>query len=398
MSGVQVTQKQHTTMRRKAQAGRALHQSRTVSVLKALRSTLSKAGNDLFALPLATLGATQERVEGEDVIGIFNDDWLLIHLDGPNGLRGGAMIDPVLVGGLIQQQTMGKVTAALPGPDRAMTSTDAALVAPLIDALLTRAAALPDDESDRALLEGFRFGTCAKDSRLLALALDGPKYEVIRLTIDVAKGARQGELVFCLPHAFAAPEDAAEEGDADPDAPPRPAKTLARTVLSLPADLMVSLAQVSLPLGAASTLREGQVVDLGPVSFDRVQLRTRDGRVLSHGALGQVSGMRALRLSQRAKPRDHPQRRASDAEAVTASLPAAQDFEEMYTVEGLMRGQITAETEGATPDAGLPGAFEAERKDPEEMPEAPEDPDLYHGDQTHDTHRISEKETMQKVG
>lgn len=348
-------QQKQSAMRRKTQAGRALHQARTVSILKALRLTLSKVGNDLFALPLATLGATQNEVDGDTCADLIEDTWLLIHLDGPNGTRGGMMIDPGLVGGLIQQQTMGKVTAPLPGPDRAMTSTDAALVAPLIDALLTRAAGLPETEADRAMIDGYRFGARAKDSRLLGLALEASRYHVIRLIIDMAQGARQGDILMCLPVPQPAADTPPDPGEGDAvDTPPRPACTLARTVLSLQADLLVSLAQLTLPLGKVSTLAVGQVLNLGPVSFGNAQLRTRDGRVLATGALGQVSGMRAIRLIQRAKPSEKPQRRDSDAGIIAASRPEHGAFEDIYTVEGLV-------AEGADPPPGLAGPADARR-------------------------------------
>ncbi len=168
-----MTEQQQSTMRRKTQAGRALHQSRTVSVLKALRLTLSKVGNDLFELPLATLGATQDIVENDACTQIFQDDHLLILLDGPAGTRGAVMVDPVLVGGLIQQQTMGEVQPVKgDGPARVMTATDATLIEPMINTLLERAAPLPESEEERRLLTGFKFGAKAQDVRLLMLALD----------------------------------------------------------------------------------------------------------------------------------------------------------------------------------------------------------------------------------
>ncbi len=320
-------------MRRKTNAGRALHQLRTVSVLKALRLTLSKVGNDLFALPLATLGATQETVELEDCAAAFIDDHLLILLDGPDGLRGAAMIDPALVGGLIQQQTMVKVHPIQDGVNRPMTGTDAALVAPLINAVLERAADLPETDEERAVLAGFQFGAQAADVRLLMLALEARSFHIIRMTVDMAKGVRQGELVLCLPVRELS--DMPEEAESDPTKPARPPRLLAETVMSLPAELRVSLTQITLPIRQASGLKVGQSLDLGHVSFDTAQVRTREGRVVATGVLGQTDGMRAVRLKHRTKKRDAPQRRESDVDTLRVQGGYDAQFEASYALTAL---------------------------------------------------------------
>lgn len=372
-----MTEQQQTVMRRKTQAGRALHQSRTVSLLKAVRLTLSKVGNDLFSLPVATLGATQDIVAAENCADIFHDDHLLILLDGPEGARGAVMVDPVLVGGLIQQQTMGAVFAPQgQGPARSMTATDASLVAPLINAVLTRAAALPETDAERDVLAGFQFGAKAQDVRLLMLALDAREFHVLRFTLDLAKGVRQGEMVFCLPVSAPPPppvDDPVEDWDTVP--PDASGKTLCASVLALKADLMVSLTQVQLPIHAAGALRVGQLLELGHVSFEQAQIRTRQGRVLAHGVLGQQNGTRAIRLTHRAKRREGPQRRATDLEAVTAEQAQDAQFEDFYSVQDLPALPDRAEDRGADaepetqepamPDlSDLPGFEEEEVQDP----------------------------------
>ena len=51
---------------------------------------------------------------------------LQLILDGPKGCVGAAMFAPVVVGAMIQQQTIGNVSSG-PDPERAMTRTDAAI-------------------------------------------------------------------------------------------------------------------------------------------------------------------------------------------------------------------------------------------------------------------------------
>lgn len=179
---------------RMATAGREVRQARTMSLAKALRLTLAKVADALMELPIAVIGAVVEKVDGEAIEAHLNDTALLLLLDGPNGRTGAAMFDPIVVGGLIQQQTMG---AVLPdtGVKRAMTRTDAAICAPLVDKLLEDAGPILDEADDAALLRGVRFGAKSDDARTLAMALDAQDYTLIRLTVDMARGERQGEIV-----------------------------------------------------------------------------------------------------------------------------------------------------------------------------------------------------------
>ncbi len=119
-------------------------------------------------------------------------------------------------------------------------------------------------------------------------------------------------------------------------------KTLCENVLALKADLIVSLAQIQLSIRAAGALQVGQVLDLGMVSFDDAQVRTRQGRIVGRGVLGQQDGMRALRLKHRGKKRDAPQRRSSDRGDLAEEHPQDMQFDDFYSVQDLP----------ALPDAG----------------------------------------------
>ena len=346
-----MTEQQQSVMRRKAHAGRALHQSRTVSVLKALRLTLSKVGNDLFSLPVATLGATQEIIENDACVDVFQDDHLLILLDGPAGARGAVMVAPALVVGLIQQQTMGEVHPVKgDGPARAMTATDASLIEPLINSLLERAAPLPETEEEQRMLTGFRFGAKAQDVRLLMLALDAHEFHILRFTLDLCKGARQGEMLFCLPVPAPPPKVEQTDPDGEDGAVSGTRKTLCENVLGLKADLIVSLTQIKMSIRAAGALQVGQVLDLGHVSFDTAQVRTRQGRILGEGELGQKDGQRALRLKHRAKKQDAPRRRETDGNALRDEGALDAQFEDFYSVQDLP----ALPEHPQMPDAGLP--------------------------------------------
>ncbi len=300
------TSHDNAPLRRKAQAGRQTHQARAMSVPKALRVAMAKSADSLFDMALSVIGATTRRCAAEGLEQEIDAGALLLLLDGPDRRVGAALLAPTVVGALIQQQTTGRVTpdTAVDQP-RAMTATDAALVAPLIDALFSRAAPLLETATDRALLGEYRFGSRAEGERLLLMALEAQNYEVVRLTLDVAAGARQGMLTLILPvldpHDLAPTGTAAAPGDQDrgparSGEQPRSRAAMSTVAMQLPTDLTAALCRIRLTVGKLGRLAPGDVLDLPADAFAQTCVTTSRGRVLSAGVLGQVDGKRAVRL------------------------------------------------------------------------------------------------------
>lgn len=303
-----------SVLHRKARAGRVEHQTRAMSVPKALRVTLAKVADDLCNMAMAAIGVRVEQRRGDALGDLFDDASLLMSLDGPLGSRAAAVFDAALVGGLIQQQTMGKVMPELDGAVRRMTTTDAAICAPFLDTLLQRAALLPETEDERALLQGYRFGSRPDDARLLHMTLEAAEYQVVYITVDIAGGQRQGQIVLCMPSIVQIAEKTrgtggdARTGDG---VLPRRKKWLNETVLGLHIDLNIALARLSMPLNAVSALAVGDTLNLGVTAFDKSRVLTMDGCNVGRGTLGQIGGVRALRVEHQ-KTAATPKRRASD--------------------------------------------------------------------------------------
>ncbi|WP_162798543.1 FliM/FliN family flagellar motor switch protein [Sulfitobacter sp. SK012] len=310
------TQTKASPLRRKTQAGKQEHEARAMSVPKALRLSLAKLADQRFDLAMSAIGITQEIVWGDGLQVILDLPGLLVLLDGPQGRVGGAIFDEALVGGLIQQQTMGTVSPVVEGAaSRDMTATDAAMCAPFLDGLLARAAPLPETQEGRTLIDGYRFGSRAEDARIMQMALEAHEYEVLRLTIDVAAGQRQGQLTLILPKVDLSSKPSADEqvGE-DASRAPVSARTLNDTVLELEAELTIALARVPMQLSDAHALVVGAVLPLGVTGLDNMMVLSSDGRVLSRGAMGQLSGVRALRLARPVSRMSSPKRRESDRE------------------------------------------------------------------------------------
>ncbi|MEP6018233.1 MAG: FliM/FliN family flagellar motor switch protein [Paracoccaceae bacterium] len=300
----------NTFLKRKAAAGREDHLARAMTIQKAVRITAAKAAEDLLQLPLATLAIATDTFEISDLDERIKEDCLLLLLDGQHGQPALAMLDSSLVGGLVQQQTLGRVLEA--GNEvRRMTQTDAALTAPFVDELLTRVPKILEMPGDIRLLSGYQFGVMADELRAVKMALEAQEFTCLKITMDLFKGARQGELTLIFPH-IEDNELASQnvESEADDDATPPP--DLAQSLMKLNAELHITLGTIRVPISQLQQLAPGQALRLPPDTFPNVQISGSNGRFLGEGKLGQVEGQRAVRPVLSTAFDSQPMRRDAD--------------------------------------------------------------------------------------
>lgn len=298
-------------VQRKARTGRDAQAARAMSLARALRLTAAKQAEQMFGLALGVLGVTRKPVGVEDLGGCLNAEELILLMDGPGGQVAAVVLDAALVAGLIQQQTMGRVTPpALQGDTaRRHTATDAALCAPFVETLLARAALLPEEQAERDLLAGYRFGVWATDPRQALLALEAAAFDVVEMTLDMAAGVRSGKLTLVIPE----PVRAVAEAGSDPAEVQRSHTTLADNVLGLHAELTIALTRVKLPLKQVSGLKPGDLLDINLSSMAQALVLDANGRAISRGTLGQINGIRAVQVEQqKTRQQSEPRRRAAD--------------------------------------------------------------------------------------
>lgn len=364
---------------RKADVGREEHQARAMTLAKALRLTAAKVGDDLFDMALAVIGLRAEQRAGDALAPLFDGSGLLMLLEGPERRRAAAVVDSALVGALIQQQTMGKVMPLPEGAeDRQLTNTDAAICAPFLDALLSRVAPLPETPSEQSLMHGFAFGARVEEPRLLLMALEAPAYRILHLTLDIEGGRRQGQLMLCMPEAGAGVGDLHRSAGLVPGAASidvQPPRTLTEPVLALQIDLPVALTRVRLPLSKLSGLKVGDALALEDADFAAARVLTPQGKTLGRGMLGQVNGMRALRLTSE-----------TGGHAGTADFGVAMGAGGGYSTElplpdiagGDVSGMDGLPDMPDLPDlgGGLAADHEAENTDLPDLPDLPDMSDL----------------------
>ncbi len=257
------------------------------SVLRALRLAVTRAAPAEAGLPLAVLGGRQSHCGQDELTDCLPSDDLPLLLDGPGGRVGGLCLGRALVVATVRQLTTGSAGEG-ELPDRPYTEADAALVAPLVDDMLSRAAALAESPEDKGLLDGFRFGARMDSPRDLALALEGERFRLLSLSFQVAGPGWQGGLTLLLPESEAAEKPSAADGEGP---------GLDRCAGAIRARLVAVMCRIRVPLARLAALRPGDVLPLGPARFDRAELVAIDGRKIACGQLGRCDGMRAIRLS-----------------------------------------------------------------------------------------------------
>ncbi|MEP1535665.1 MAG: FliM/FliN family flagellar motor switch protein [Paracoccaceae bacterium] len=314
----------NTFLKRKAAAGREDHLARAMTIQKAVRVTAAKTAEDLLQLPLAALAISAEVFNNADLEERIKEDCLLLLLDGPHGQPGLAMLDGSLVGGLVQQQTMGRVLEAS-NAERQMTQTDAALTAPFVDELLTRIPKILELPDDIRLLSGYQFGVMAEELRAVKMALEALEYTSLKMTLDLFKGARQGELTLILPHV----EDSdltGSDAEVDDDDNAMPPPDLTKSLMKLNAELSITLGTIRMPISQLQQLAPGQALALPPDTFPNVKIMGSNGRFLGEGKLGQVEGQRAVRPVHAPAYDTQPMRRGADRDNL--DLPEVTDISE----------------------------------------------------------------------
>jgi len=339
---------QLTTLQRKAGAGRGESESAGMTPAKALRLALSKSAQDELSLALRVQGVAESRVNQPGLLAALSDDLLLLLLDGPQGGLGVAALDIQALAAVIEVQTMGQVLKS-PATQRRATATDSAMCTPLLDRVLQEFEGHLAGSSAERWATGFRFGERVENTRLLGLRIDEAEYRLFRITMDLADGAKQGEMLLALPADGCGQRKSGAEGGQNW------AQLLQKVVQATHVELHAVLYRTQIPLAKAGAFKTGDLVPVPQSAIGAVQLEGVDGRVVGMARLGQQNGNRALRISDGAvadTPAD-----GTDMANITSSA-APEPLMDGIGDSPLHDGDVTPELPmmpmGAEGDDGLP--------------------------------------------
>ncbi len=251
---------------------------------------MAKAADRLYAMALTVLTVEQRTVPHSDLQQEVGEDGLLVLLDGNSGLRAGVRLDPGLMTALIEVQTTGHVRSG-DAESRPATQTDAAIIAPMIDAVLSGFAEQMAAAAPNQIVPDYRFGDRIEGARLLSLAMEAPEYELFRINLDIENGTRDGLVVLAFPQ-----EVLTALGSTDDHNDGAPRFTLEDMALTAPVTLDVVVARLTLPLHEVSAFAVGMTLPVGKGSLEDTLLLASKGHKVAKVKLGQLNGFRAVRL------------------------------------------------------------------------------------------------------
>lgn len=330
----------NSIVHRKTRFGREDFDARAMSTAKALRLSLAKTADTMFDLPLTVSTVEQSRVMAQAIPDSLNEEGLLIVLDGAAGARGAVRLDPQLIAALIEVQITGAVRPS-EARARTYTRTDAAMASEFLDRVLDGFDAHLLEHADGHRPLELRFGDLIEDARVLALTLDDGQFDLFRITVTLAEGAKTGLISFVLPHRATA------KAPGRVPAAPKTETPLAATVLQATAVLDTVLARLDMPLGEVCALKPGMLLPLPNDSLSETRLYAPHGHMVAAVRLGQLNGQRAVRLVS-AEQLPEPEETATAGQARDTPSPVQTNT----ATEGLSTPAPISEA-GATGDRPL---------------------------------------------
>ncbi len=261
----------------------------------ALRVAFGRMAADCPGLDGAVQQVRQQQASLAEVIEQAEPGMFLALLEGQQDRMGLVMICPTVLAGMIEAQTTGLVNKA-PPPRRKPTRTDAALLAPMIEAFLRLIEARCAELPQAGLVSGFTYGSFLADPRPLGLMLDDERYMILRLQVSLGAGAKAGAWLLVLPVAKSARAGESAEKDATAAAHDWDAR-LEATVNNSPVQLEAVLCRVQMSLTEALRLRPGDLLRLPDSALESLALESIAHEALGIGRLGQARGQRAVRLT-----------------------------------------------------------------------------------------------------
>lgn len=261
-----------------------------VGAERAWRLALARAARDAAGVALEVTEMRDLRLSLAELVEMPAERALLALLDtGGEGL-GLVAMEPAVLAGLVAMLTTGRV--AVDAVARRPTRTDAAMVAPMLDAALAGLSDALAGQDEAGWAEGWRYASFLDEPRPLALLLEDVTYRVLRADVSLMRGAATGAILLALPATARAravtvpsPDDGAFQA------------AFARQVEGVAALMGAELVRLTLPLSRIMALQVGEELPLAEATVARLVLRGVDGRALAEGRLGQMRGMRAIRLT-----------------------------------------------------------------------------------------------------
>ncbi len=361
-----------TVLRRKLAPSRPSSVPGGSSVEAMLRKTMPRDADDLLSLDLAVISVQQGKRDKAGLLDDIQPTDLIYLMDGEDEARGICKISPSLLAGLTEIQMSGRVTSSDP-PERVPTRTDGIVAGEIVDRWISTATDTSREENltDALPIAGFQRANGVLDKRNTDLSIDPQTYRTMTIELSLGGGAKSGTLFFATP----------EPGGSDSAGQSKAATQMRKHLPQIEAPLRAVLVRLPVGVGRVQRMAVGDLVEVPIESLQSVRLEGMDGRMIAMARLGQLNGMRAVRLAGEEAPRAALAAPAAEvavnaAEGLSAELSPVPDLPDLPDIPPADEGTGLPELPDL-PDLPAPGdEGHAGLPDLPELPDLPDLPDL----------------------
>ncbi len=285
-------------LRRKLRSDPKGSADQAVSPAKAARVSLARAADKAFNLPLRVNGIRQSRLDLADVVDQIEEDWALFPLLHDDGSVGVMCLEPACIIAFVERQTMGRVNQEL-GEVRRLTPTDKALAVAFLDVFLRQFDETLAGAPTGYWTCGYRAEDAVASRHMMVLQLDGTEYRGFDMQSEIVEAQRSVSMRLFLPikekpSSQSGQKKVQKVGSAK--TAPSDGQTMRSSALAASVEMDAVMCKVLLPLSELNNLRPGQLVHLPQNAAQQAHLVDRTGRTAQTVRLGQLHGMRAVRL------------------------------------------------------------------------------------------------------
>lgn len=327
---------------------------------KLMRVEMPRTADVLLALQAEVRSVNSKVVTQDEIVeGLVESDMISLMTD-PDDALGLIVVDANLKAAMIEIQTLGKVSTA-PASERAPTRTDLVMVSDLLDRWQhdVHEAAKQQGVADALPIAGFTREQGLLGLRAVELTLDPGRYNRLRIAISLGGGAKIGTLSYFVPASLARVGGMSEDA-LGPKLRPH--------LMEAPVEMDVILTRLEKPLGEAMNFAAGDVIAINAEALGEVSLEVRAlDEVIGQARLGQVKGMRAVRLGALTGAMGA----SLGSDAASFDLPTVKDANASIPSGGPEISDVSAAIPGDEGAAQLP-----DLPDLPDLPELPELPDL----------------------
>ncbi|NNE88552.1 MAG: hypothetical protein HKN27_10790 [Silicimonas sp.] len=286
-----------------------------------LRKTIPRDADRLCGLDLIVDDVTFSETDKGQLIDALSPQELVYQLSNDKGAGGLCIVSPELLAGLIEVQLYGYVPKT-EVVDRKPTRTDGIVVASLVDGWLATAHAVAEREGMEPLpFAGFTRQDGVLDRRNAGLLIEPGRYATATIKMTLGDDAKTGTM--CLAWPLQAQSKAT---------PQQFSTQLQMHLVDVKAPMRVVLTRLSLPMERVRDMAVGDVIDVPLEALTSVKLEGIDGTAIGTGRLGQMGGMRAVRLNLDGGSASHP---ALAAPTVTTEMGAPPNMEELRSLPAM---------------------------------------------------------------